>query len=221
MIPFKLNGKKLRVPSSWDDLTMRQFISISKGELDIYGILSLFLNIDKDTLEKATIIGLEDLIKALNFLKKPAELDTIATKIGPYKLPVNYKGQFNIKLESLGQFEDMRNDSKNVKTAADLSECYPKFCARYLQKIRDGVYDPQKAESMVDEILDLPAKEVISAGSFFYLKLMNSYSGISGTSQTTAPNQKKSKPDFKSSKRTSGYTPRYTTSQKKSGSRKM
>lgn len=220
MIKFKVNGKPVSIASSWDDLTMKQFLALSKPGNDTHAVLSILTGIDVDTFKKATIIGLEDVLIALNFSNTPAKFDVLPEKIGPFKLPINHKGQFNIQFESLGQFEDMRSDMKGVENTLQLSERYPKFCARYLQKIRDGEYNPEKAEQMVEQVLEMPAKEVIVVGSFFYLKLMSLLNGTPSSSQSTPQNPKKSKPGSKSSNSNLGSTRPSITSRRKSMSRK-
>lgn len=221
MIKFKVNGKPVEIPSNYDDLKMRHFIGISKPGNDTNRLISLLTGLDYEMLKNAMIIGLEQVIAAIQFLNEPMKFgQAMPDRIGKYKLPVNSKGQFNIQFESLGQFEDMRSDMKPIKTALDLTEAYPKFCARYLQKIRDGEYDPQKAEQMVEEVLEMPAKEVIILGSFFYVKLMSLLNGTPKTSPSTAPNLKKSKPGSKGSRNNSASTRQSITSRLKSGSRR-
>lgn len=220
MINFKVNGNPVSIASSWDDLTMKQFLGLSKPGSDTHTVLSILTGIDVDTFKKATIIGLEEVLIAINFINTPAKFDVLPDRIGPFKLPINHKGQFNIQFESLGQFEDMRNDTKGIENVLQLSERYPKFCARYLQKIRDGEYNPEKAEQMVEEVLEMPAREVIVVGSFFYLKLMSLSNGTQSNSPSTPQNQKKSKPVSKSSKKTSVSTRPSTTYRSRSTSRK-
>lgn len=192
MIHFTLNGQDLQIPSSWYDLTMRQFNAVSKPDIQISDVVSIFTGIPVETVRNSVLVGMDQLVISLEFLNKPMDTTGFApTKLGNYTLPVNKDGKFDIQVESLGQFEDMRNDMKHAKTLLELSGCYHKFCARYLQKIRDGVYNPQKAVEMFEEILDMPAVEVMAVGGFFYLSIMSLSSGTAITSPPTPQNPKK------------------------------
>jgi hypothetical protein len=209
MIKFKLNGKPLEIPSSWEDLTLKQHNAIIQNKEGLPGALSILTGIDLETIKKAKFEGLNQLIQALSFLKKAPEYSGEVTKLGKYKLPLNSKGIFDVQFESLGQFEDMKALMVNIDLNNTLG--YNKLCAQacaiYAQKLRDGEYNYDKSLSLLEEINEMPAKDVITAGSFFFLKLANLLTGTDQTFQTIAQNQKKSKPASKTSKRSSGRTP--------------
>jgi hypothetical protein len=75
----------------------------------------------------------------------------------------------------------------------ELLDSYPVFCAIYLQKIRDGEYNYSKAMIMVDEVKAMPFPDVMIAGSFFFLKLLNLSNGTANSSRPRkkTPKQKK------------------------------
>lgn len=211
MIPFKLNGKQIQIPSSWYDLTFDQHVKIMEGKHNSYEkLISLFTGIPEDTIKKADeagkLIGIDQILVALNFLKTPAKFDSVTTEIGPFKLPLNHKKEFNIQFESLAQFEDMRARMIKVpdNNAIELVKAYPSYIAIYLQKIRDGKYSNDRAKAMEAEIWRYPAHQVITLGSFFLIKLLNLLTGIPATSPTTNQSQKKSKRASLSSKKRSG-----------------
>ena len=210
MIKFKLNGKELTLPSSWLDPNFAQYIGIMENKAGTIGAISIFTGVDIQTLKKAKIEGLDMVIKTLSFLNKPANFEANATQIGKYKLPLNSKGVFDVQFESLGQFEDMSIVMRNVpeKDIIAHTKAYANYAAIYLQKLRDGEYDDDKAKLMVPEVMEMPAHEVISAGSFFFLKLLNLLTGTTTNSQTTNPKLKKSKPVSQSSKKSSVPTRR-------------
>lgn len=188
MIAFKLNGKKVSIPSSWDDVTMLNYLSILNGEVkDTTTMISLFTGISQEALKKAIIIGLDEVIGALSFLNTVPEFSGKPDKVGTYKLPEN------IQFESLAQFEDMRAIIKGCPDVKSITNAYPKMVAIYLQKVRDKEYDYTKSQLMVDEVLTMPAKEVITVGAFFYVKLMSLLRGTPTTSPPTTQSPKKSK----------------------------
>lgn len=202
MIDFKLNGKKVSIATSWDELTWNQFYEVHNSGSDILKRLSIASGLNYETLKTATIVGLEDVLKAMQFMTKPPEWDKPVLQCGPYKLPTNNKGQYNIQFESLGQFEDLRvliSKLPERPTTKELNDMYPDMVAIYLQKVRDGEYNNNKAIEMIPEVKDMPAREVVTLGSFFLIKLLDLLAGTPNNSPTIAPNPKKKKPGSASS----------------------
>jgi len=205
MIKFKLNGKSIDIATDWDDLTLEQFLKIFDLKNDTLQAVSIVSGLDYEYLKKSTIIGLEPLIQACQFLNKPCKFPETTFKLGKYKLPLDSKCQFNPQFKRLDQFEDMRKvmiDSD--KGPKSIAEGYAKYCAIYLQEIRDGEYSFSKAMAMVDEVKQMPAKEVVPAGSFFLIKLLSLSTGIQTTSPNTNRSQKKSKLGGKTSRKSLG-----------------
>ena len=172
-----------------------------KGEANTYyKLIAIFTGMPEESIRKADEAGkinnIDKILSALNFLKTPAKFDKVTTEIGPFKLPLNHKKEFNIQFESLGQFEDMRARMLKVpdNDALELVNAYPSYIAIYLQKIRDGKYSNDKAKAMEAEIWQYPAHQVITLGSFFLIKLVNLLRGTQATSPTTNQNPKKKKP---------------------------
>ena len=155
---------------------------------DMVESLSILTGIDYETLKKSKIKGLEKLLYAARFMNKAPKLQEKPTKIGKYKLPIN----FDIQFESLAQFEDMRQVMVKLEEGVYAqAESYAKYCAIYCQKLRDGEYDGQKATDMISEIMTLPALEVISAGSFFFVRLQFLLNGIIPNSRSTPRSRRK------------------------------
>jgi len=185
MIQFKLNNKPLILPSCWEDTTFGQYIEILKGKASgITEAISLFTGIDIESIRKAKFTGLDMVIQTLSFLNKTPDFKGKADKIGKYILPINSKGEYNIQFESLAQFEDMRKVINKIdgKDVVSITMSYAEFCAIYVQNIRDKEYSYDKAKAMIPEIMDMPAHEVIKAGSFFLIKLSNLLTGTTETS---------------------------------------
>lgn len=206
MIKFKLGKKTVNVASTWDDLTFRQFLEVFKLDNDILKAISLCAGIDYEIIKKAgVIVGLESLITAVQFLNTPSKFPETTDRIGKYNLPLDSKGEFNPQFKRLDQFEDMRKAMVfSDKGIVAVTEAYATYCAIYLQELRDGHYSFDKAKGMIEEVKDMPAKEVIPAGSFFLIKLLSLTNGIKPTSPSTSPSPKKSKPGLKNSKKRSG-----------------
>lgn len=211
MIKLTINKEPLNFPTSWDEVTFGQYLSImnakSKAEL-----ICILLGKDFETFKKATITGLEDLFTAAAFTDKIPKFDAYYPQVGPYKLRKNNQlnDQFDIRFESLGQFEDTRQAMAGIKPdqPKELIKAYGKAVAIYLQKIRDKEYDPAKVPEVEEEIKSYRACEVIGLGQFFFLKLIALSNGTPKSSLSIPQNQKKSKPVSRSSKKRLGRTRR-------------
>lgn len=206
MIQFKINSEPLLIPTSWEDVTFDQYLKLGKNKDGITGEISIFTGLEVEKLKKSNIEGLNKLIQALSFLKKQPDFNGDATKIGGYPLPLNSEGVFDVQFESLGQFEDLRAVMIAAKSTEDTLVSFASACAIYLQKIRDDEYDSDKANVMVKEVYEMPAVDVIKAGSFFFLKLVSLSTGTDLTSPSLKQPQKKQKQDSKNSKRSSART---------------
>lgn len=209
---FTLNKKSIEVTDSWDTMTFAQYLRILKLKDDTIELVSILTGIDYDYLKRNDIKGVDKILYAAQFVKTPPQFkEDELTQIGEWKLPLNSKGFFDIQFESLAQFEDMRMVITTKQDGVQAhTEAYAKYCALYVQKLRDGQYDGDKAMAMVPEIMQLPAGQIITAGSFFFVKLMSFLNGTGTNSQNIAHPQKKSTGNR--SKKSSGRTPRLTKS---------
>lgn len=210
---FKLNGKSITIPHSWDEVTYKQFLAIGKIKNDLPELLSVLTGVDKDTLLKANIKGLDQVLAAIAFIQDQPDWSDAVSNVGPYKLPPTASGKFEIQFESLIQFEDMRSHWASLKeiTADTLLDTAGIFSAIYLQKIRDGEYSYDKALIMAkEEIPNYLAREVVSVGTFFLVKLKNLLNGTKANSPHT--NQSQGKSTGKATKKPSARTARSTKS---------
>jgi hypothetical protein len=209
MINFKLNDKTFAIPQKWEEVTFDQYLKIFELKDDTIQLVSIFTGLYYDYLKNAVIIGLDDILTALSFIYKMPEFPGSVSECGPFQIPNNSKGAFNIQHESLGQFEDMR--AVMNKLPEDIkahTAAYAEYVAIYLQKIRDGEYSHLKAQMMVEEIYSYPAYQVITLGSFFFLKLKSFSNGSQRISPSTTRSPKKSKPATTNSKKRSARSPR-------------
>lgn len=188
-----LNGKPIAITDSWDKMTFAQYLRVLKmPKDDLIEAFSIITGIDYDTLKKAKIGGLPKLMYLAKFLNEKIDFPDKPTKIGKFKLPLNSKGIFDVQLESLAQFEDMRHVMNTTEATIHAhTEAYATYCALYLQKIRDGEYDSDKAFKMVPELLQYPASDIISAGGFFFVRLQTLLNGTANNSPNTARPRRK------------------------------
>lgn len=202
---FVINGKKLKAKDSWEALTFSEYMRILKTN-DMVEIFSVVTGIDYELLKNADVKGFDKLLYCTRFVKTVPDIP-LPVKVGKYKLPLT-NGKFDVQFESLAQFEDMRKVMAAIKpdSIEELTASYPEFVAIYLQKLRDGKYDGNKATEMVEEVKQMPGLEVISVGTFFLTKLTTLLIGTPPNCQNTKKSRTKS--TGKSSRKSSGRTPR-------------
>ncbi len=168
MITLYVNKKPHNIPVSWDELNFEQYVGVLNGEdkPDSY-FMAVMIGMDYEAFKKCDLKGFEQAMTALSFLKTsaPSWLERPA-KIGSYILPAD------LTLESVGQYEDMKAMVKGKKDIKELVQEYPKVCAIYCQKARDGEYNFNKAMEMSSEFYSLPAREVVETASFFLAKVI-------------------------------------------------
>lgn len=211
MISFKIKNKTYSVPGSWYEFTYQQYldyVAACAETQDIIKIISVLSGIDHEFLKKHNVIGAENLIRCLHYLKQSPEFGDYTPKVGKYRLPVNSKGKFDIQFESLAQFEDMGAAVKKIPKGGfmELLEAYPVFCSIYLQKIRDGEYNYGAAMEMLPEVKQMPFPEVLVAGSFFFLHTLGLLSGTDPSSHPKKKIPKQSKQGSRLSLKRTGRT---------------
>jgi hypothetical protein len=175
MITFKISGNKFQIPTCWQDVTYSQYIALLTLPNSLIHYINLFIGIPVETLEKAELKNLEKISLALSFLTIQPKFEAEPTRmVGPYVLPSD------VTLKSLGQFEDLRalmhKAPKELATTEDnlrMSDLYLEACAIYAQKVRDGVYDPEKVPQLKEELNNCSCIEVIQTGAFFLFRPHN------------------------------------------------
>jgi hypothetical protein len=200
MIPFtiELNGVKVnkQIPTSWDEVTFDQYVTLLKINSNEIQFLSTFTGVEADLIAKAKIKGLDSILSVLEFLKEPPKFDDKPDKFMGRQMPKD------ITFEALGPYIDCRTILYDVqaKGIPEFVEAYAKYCAIYLQAIDTdwAGYDHDKAMLLVPEVMQQPAGEVVGLGSFFITRLVILKKNTASPSPTKATPPKKLKRGMKS-----------------------
>lgn len=184
LIEIELNRIKVKkeLPSSWQEVTFKQFLKLSECGSDYVKIFALFLGIEEETIRKAKIYGLEAVLISLNFLNTQPDL-AIPDSILGHQIPKD------LGFETIGQLMDLKEDTKNTQDLTPIQklERYTVYCAMYALK----PYDWKKAEEMAPEFLNAPAPEVLSVGHFTLMKLIGLTASTKQLSQKRSPRFKR------------------------------
>lgn len=175
MIPFKINGKRYQIPTTWSDVTFAQYLAILFLPESLRHQISLFTSIPIETLLKAEIKNLEKIALALSFINISPKLESgPSTMLGPYYIPKD------ITLESLGQFEALKElvqkSPKEFTTKEDYKQLgllYAEACAIYLVKSKYKEFNSDKVPELLEEVMTFPCTEVLRTGSFFLFRPLN------------------------------------------------
>lgn len=186
-ITITINGKPecRELPTSWPQVTFGQFIELVDCLDDPCKVLSVFTGIGPDVIRNSQIQNLETIIAVLSFLN--GQPPTVIPKaILGYPVPTD------LGLETIAQFEDLKNELKTVNAETPVKEQflkYPLYVATYCIK----PYSWQEAEKLAPKFLNAPASEVLAIGNFTLMKLIGLKIGTEIKAPKAATRMKKLK----------------------------
>lgn len=160
-----LNGVSVKrnIPTSWDDVSFKAFLDLESCGNDEAKMLALFTGLDESTVRKAQVKeGIDVILSALSFLRKPDYNRPVPAKILGYTIPKN------LQFESMDQYADVKQIVDKGLLGRELLGKYPEFCAIYATK----PYVPEQADAKISEFLNAPCTEVLAVGNFTFLKLI-------------------------------------------------
>lgn len=217
-VSIYINGKENQreIPINWDQVKFRQFLALETCGDDIIKVIALFTGVDYDTLLKAKIKNLDEIIAVLGFLKKPME-EVIPVTIMGYHVPKK------LEFEQTQMYLDLKNSWSESRqlSAIEQLEKYTLYCAVYTcmqkdaewcgklieelhifdsrqaEELLEGRYDFRKADKMKDEFLEAPCTEVMGIGNFTLLRLIALNANINLNSQKPSTRIKRFKLAFK------------------------
>lgn len=173
MIKAQVNGKEVKIPQNWDEVTFGQFLHLIEAK-DYSQILSVVLDMDPDLVNRAQFVGLRHVIEALKFVQTQAPVEQYPKKIGTFEIPQD------ISFHSVGQFEALRNEIVKAQ-AMDLqgqTKALAVYAGIYCQPQNGDEFDIEKAYYLSESFMKYPCTEVMSAGSFFRDSLLSTTSGL-------------------------------------------
>jgi hypothetical protein len=182
-----LNGVSVtkEIPTSWDQVTFRQLLDLT--ETDELKALSTFTGIDGETLRKAQITGLADLLTALSFIQRPVAPAMICKEI--HTKEQTFAVPLDLGFESFGQYIDIKEALDELEKIIDKEKkgmetlkLFPKLCAIYTVK----PYDFKAAEERIEDFFNAPCTEVMAVGNFILMKLIALRSTIESNYQKQA-----------------------------------
>jgi hypothetical protein len=207
MLKAIVNGKKVQIETSWEELSFEKYLKLIEAKDDNAELLSILLDVPAETIRKGKITGLEKVLKGISFMRQSALIDENPTKLGEWILPKD------ITFESVGQYETMRtkiNESIKMDDLKKQNEMLAHYAAIYCQPLNGEEFDSEKAEWLVPAIMKLPCLEVMSAGNFFQAKCLSIQSGLPMNYLRKNIPMKRNRPVLNALARRSGFTRLWT-----------
>lgn len=172
MIPIKIDSISAQLPSSWDEVTLGQYIEMAKhsDELSIIRLLSILsgvdyivlMNVNSETFDDRIVDHMVFIREPINVHELPA-VDSLTINGKTYPLPDPSKCTIGQKLGLESQIrigQDMNTLHADLVATA---------VAIYMQPLIDvAPYNDERIEPIRNMILELPLKQVYPAGSFFF-----------------------------------------------------
>lgn len=188
MIPIKIDSISAQLPTSWDEVTLGQYIEMAKhsDELSIIRLLSILSGVDYLVLMNVNSETFDDrIVDHMGFIREPINVhelpavESLTINGKSYPLPDPAKCTIGQKLGLESQIrigQDMNTLHADLVATA---------VAIYMQPLIDAApYNDERIEPIRNMVLQLPLKQVYPAGSFFlngwvkFLKLSGSTSAL-------------------------------------------
>ena len=164
---IKINGESKKLPGSWDELTFRDFLKLAKCNTEGDQLAAL-MGIQPDTLRKAKISNLEDILRYISFLSTPMP-NYVPSAILGYAVPQD------LQFQEVGRFEDVKSIAQSFKRVDDgladgELEKYTEIVTVFaMPNYLDAT--PEEQKKFAEQFMDAPCWEVMAVGNFTLVKL--------------------------------------------------
>lgn len=209
MLKVKVNGSPVEIETEWGELKFSKFLKLLTAKDDYNELIGILLDMPADDVKKARILGLENILNAMRFMKTPAQVDPFPKKVGEFTIPQD------LRFESVEQFETLKKAINKAAAMDNLTEQTKQlafYAAIYCQPLNGDDFDEEKAQWLADLFMDYPCTEVMAAGNFFMTKCLSLTSGLPMSYLRKNLPMKKSRLDFSGFLRRSGFTRLWTIS---------
>ena len=125
MIKAKINGRKVEIETSWEEMNWGKFLQLVEVKDDYQSVLAILLQEPIENIRKAKFEGLDRVITSLKYLQEPAKIYEQPVKLGEYVFPQD------LTMETVEQFECLRKYIKETqgKTRREQPEALGMYAA--------------------------------------------------------------------------------------------
>lgn len=152
------------IPSGWHEVTLKQFIDISK-DLDYLEMFSVLSGIELETIKQCKPEEVAYIVEQLEELYNPKELENLTEHVEEFELDgVTYKVNPNLINEKAGQWWDMK---KLEAQAQDNPIEFVPMLVSMLSRPEGEEYDYTKAKERSELFLNLDVLTAFKIRTFF------------------------------------------------------
>jgi hypothetical protein len=152
------------IPSGWHEVTLKQFIDISK-DLDYLEMFSVLSGIELETIKQCKPEEVAYIVEQLEELYNPKELENLTEHVEEFELNgVTYKVNPNLINEKAGQWWDMK---KLEAQAQDNPIEFVPMLVSMLSRPEGEEYDYTKAKERSELFLNLDVLTAFKIRTFF------------------------------------------------------
>jgi hypothetical protein len=152
------------IPSGWHEVTLKQFIDISK-DLDYLEMFSVLSGIELETIKQCKPEEVAYIVEQLEELYNPKELENLTEHVEEFELNgVTYKVNPNLINEKAGQWWDMK---KLEAQAQDNPIEFVPMLVSMLSRPEGEEYDYTKAKERSELFLSLDVLTAFKIRTFF------------------------------------------------------
>jgi len=156
-IPFE-------IPSGWHEVTLEQFIEISK-DLDYLEMFSVLSGVELETIKKCRPEEVAYIVEQLESLYNPKELESLSDIVEEFTLNgITYKVNPNLINDTVGQWWDIKKIEVAMKD--EPIKFIPKLIAM-IARPEGEEYDYSKVEDRAKEFLQLDVLTAFKVRTFF------------------------------------------------------
>ena len=152
------------IPSGWHEVTLKQFIDISK-DLDYLEMFSVLSGVELETIKQCKPEEVAYIVEQLEELYNPKELENLTEHVEEFELNgVTYKVNPNLINEKAGQWWDMK---KLEAQAQDNPIEFVPMLVSMLSRPEGEEYDYTKAKERSELFLNLDVLTAFKIRTFF------------------------------------------------------
>lgn len=196
MIPLKIGEIKTNIPTSWDEITLRQYMDLGtyREDLNILRLLSILTGVEYRTLLNVNADSFDDrIIDSIEFIKTPLDIYTLEEKE-----TLNWRGREIIipdpSTHTIGQKLALQSKIRQLQETGEGSHAIlvSYAIAIYLQPLIDkSEFDDSRIEEIRKDVLTLPLVVAYPVGSFFLDGWIMFLRSSASTSHPTQPMKRK------------------------------
>lgn len=166
----------VNIPTSWGDVTYKQFLRIVNKPPDGFEIYAILLGLTVEQVKKFSIESMNRIVAMCEFLNTPLNMEGIDPDKTITIDGVIYTYKKDIGHEAIGVYEDWKAELKTRENATQY-DLIPMTLAHFLRPVGEQ-YNYQLVEERSELFMNLPCTKAIALGNFFFQNMSASHKSM-------------------------------------------